>query len=229
MLHPFGPEIWISGGADVQVLGFHYPTRMVVIRLQDGGLFVCSPIPLSKALAAAVDALGVVKHIIAPNSLHHLSLPDWQMAYPEAKLYAPPKLRDKRKDIVFDVDLNETAPADWASQIDQVLVQGNRITTEVVFFHAESGTVLFTDLLQQFAPDWFSGWRKVIAKLDLMVEVEPSVPRKFRAAFTDRPAARTAIGKIFAWPATQVLIAHGTPVTRDAPAFLRRAFRWLKV
>lgn len=39
MLEHFGPEIWISNGADVKVMGFHYPTRMVVIRLEGG---ICS-------------------------------------------------------------------------------------------------------------------------------------------------------------------------------------------
>lgn len=33
---------------------------------------------------------------------------------------------------------------------------GNLITTEVVFFHVKSGTVLFTDLIQQFPANWFS-------------------------------------------------------------------------
>jgi hypothetical protein len=97
----------------------------------------------------------------------------------------------------------------------------------VVFFHVGSGTVLFTDLLQQLPASSFSGWRALVAKLDLMIGPEPSVPRKFRVAFINRRAARDALGRIFAWPAENVLMAHGTPVENDARAFLRRAFRWL--
>lgn len=108
-----------------------------------------------------------------------------------------------------------------------MLMQGNLITTEVVFFHAKSGTVLFTDLIQQLPASSFSGWRALVAKLDLMVGPEPSVPRKFRVAFTNRRAARDSLERIFAWPAEKVLMAHGTPVEKDAPAFLRRAFGWL--
>src|SRR5467141_905199 len=106
-------------------------------------------------------------------------------------------------------------------------MQGNRITTEVVFFHAKSGTVLFTDLIQQFPASSFSGWRALVAKLDFMVGPEPSVPRKFRVAFTNRRAARDSLERIFEWPAEKVLMAHGTPVEKDARAFLRRAFGWL--
>jgi hypothetical protein len=87
--------------------------------------------------------------------------------------------------------------------------------------------VLFTDLIQQFPANSFTGWRALVAKLDLMTGPEPSVPRKFRVAFTNRRAARDALERIFAWPAQKVLMAHGTPVKKDAPAFLRRAFGWL--
>lgn len=227
MLKQFGHEIWTSEGAGVVVAGFHYPTRMAVIRLSGGRLFVWSPIRLTDGLRAEVEALGTVQHIVAPNSLHHLFLPEWKHAYPAAKVHAAPGLRKKRRDIAFDADLGNTPSAEWTGEIDQVLMRGNLITTETVFFHARSGTVLFTDLLQQFPATSFSGWRALVAKLDLMVGPEPTVPRKFRVAFIDRRAARHSLARIFAWPAETVLVAHGTPVQKDARAFLRRAFAWL--
>ena len=227
MLKEFGNEIWTADGPSLSVAGFHYPTRMAVMRLSDGVLFVWSPIQLMDELRAELDAVGQVRHIIAPNSLHHLFLPDWKRAYPGAKVYAPPGLRKKRKDIVFDADLGDAPSGAWADEIDQVVMHGNLITAEVVFFHFKSGSVLFTDLIQQHAASMFSGWRAVVAKLDLMVGLEPSVPRKFRVAFTNRRAARHSLMRIFAWPAKKVLMAHGTPVEKDAPAFLRRAFGWL--
>ncbi len=229
MLKPFGHEIWIADGPEVAVAGFHYPTRMAVMKLSDETLFVWSPIRLTDTLRAEMETLGQVRHIIAPNSLHHLFLAEWKAAYPGARLYAPPGLRGKRKDIVFDADLGSAPSPNWAQEIDQVPMAGNLITTEVVFFHRRSGTVLFTDLIQQFPTSSFSGWRALVAKLDLMTSHEPSVPRKFRLAFTNRRAARAALERIFAWPAEKVLMAHGTPVETDARAFLRRAFGWLAV
>jgi len=227
MLKEFGPAIWISDGPDVSVAGFTYPTRMAVIQFADGGLFLWSPIQPSKDLFAQVNALGPVHHIVAPNALHYLYLSDWQNAYPDARTHAPPGLRKKRSDITFDADLENGPHPDWAGQVDQVLVRGNLITTEVVFFHVASGTVLFTDLLQQLDAQRFSGWRAWIARLDLMVGPKPAVPRKFRTGFVNRSAARTAIRRILSWPCEKVLMAHGTPVTSDAPAYLAQAFRWL--
>lgn len=226
-MQEFGRDIWIADGPDVAVAGFHYPTRMAVVRLSDGGLFVWSPIRLTDSLRAAVDAAGPVRHIVAPNSLHHLFLPEWQRAYPGARLHGPPGLRKKRQDITFDADLGDAPSPNWSGDIDQVLMHGNLITTETVFFHVNSGTVLFTDLLQQIPPNRLSGWRAVVAKLDLMTGSEPSVPRKFRLAFTNRRAARASLERILAWPAEKVLMAHGTPVENDARVYLRRAFGWL--
>lgn len=84
MLRPFGAEIWTIDGPIVSVVGFGYPTRMIVIRLSNGGLFLWSPTALSDALRAAIDRLGPVKHIVAPNSLHHLSIGAWQAAIARA-------------------------------------------------------------------------------------------------------------------------------------------------
>jgi hypothetical protein len=171
--------------------------------------------------------LGAVRYLVPPNSLHHTFLGDWQRAYPGATVYAPPGLREKRKDIRFDADISDGPIAAWAGEIDHAIMWGNRITTEVVFFHRRSGTAIFTDLIQQFPRGWFKGWRALVARLDLMTAAEPTVPRKFRVAWTDRRAARDSLRRVLAWPAEKVIIAHGPPITDDGQAFLRRAFRWL--
>lgn len=227
-LNEFGREIWTAEGPDVvAMMGFPYPTRMAIIRLTGNRLLVWSPIALTEGLRSKVDALGNVSYLVAPNSLHHLFIADWNRAYPDARIYAAPGLREKRKDIDFDSELDGTPVPEWSEAIEYVVVRGNAITNEAVFFHSNSGTVIFTDLIQQLPEGWLSGWRAIVAKLDLMVGPEPSVPRKFRVAFSNRRAARASVEHILAWPAEKVLMAHGTPVLENGQAFLRRAFRWL--
>ncbi len=227
MLDVFGPDIWIADGPETQTAGFPYPTRMALIRLADGGLFVWSPVALTPDLRAALATLGPVRHIVAPNSLHDLWLADWAREFPDAAVWGPPALRAKRRDIAFDGVLDDAPDPAWADRIDQAVMRGNLITTEIVFFHRQSRTVLFTDLIQQHDPARFSGWRAVVARLDLMTAPEPAVPRKFRVAFLDRAAARDSVRRVLAWPANNVLMAHGTPVRGQGAAFLRRAFAWL--
>ena len=223
----FGPEIWIADGPVASFYGFPYPTRMAVIRLSDGSLFVWSPIALSGSLRASIDVLGPVRYLVSPNALHHLFLAEWKSAYPAARLYASPRLRGKRKDLAFDATLAEAPEPEWAADIDQVVLHGSFFLTEVVFFHRHSHTALFADLIQNFPRDWFKGWRGMLARLGGIVAPNPGAPRDWRASFLDRGAARAALDRVLAWPIERVLIAHGDLPTQGDAAFVRRAFAWL--
>ena len=229
MLDAFDDAIWTGDGPHVVAAGgFRYPTRMAAIRLPGGGLLVWSPVMLDAAMQAGIEALGPVEHIVAPNTLHDLALSQWQAIWPQARLHGAPGLAGKRPDLRFDRELGDTPDPGWAGAVDICLMTGNAITTEAVLFHRDSGTAIFTDLLQQMPPGWYSGWRALIARWDGMTGDEPAVPRKFRLAFTRREPARQALRRIKAWPVRNVLMAHGTPVRDKAPQFLDRAFSWLE-
>ena len=226
-LHEFGPGIWIADGPAVPFAGFPYSTRMALIRLSDGGVFAWSPVALTDALRREVDRLGPVRSIVSPNRLHHLFLGEWKAAYPAARLHAPPGLRRKRKDLDFDGNLGEAPEPGWAVDIDQVTVHGSFYLTEVVFFHWASGTAIFGDLLQNFRPDWFKGWKSFVARHGGICAPHPGAPKDWRATFLGRRAARRSLHRILAWPIERVLIAHGDPADRDGAAFVRGAFGWL--
>ena len=227
LLQQFGPEIWVADGSVASFHGFPYPTRMAVIRLSDGGLFVWSPVALSGSLRVSIDALGPIRHLVSPNSLHHLFLREWQSAYPAARLYASARLPRKRKDLTFDAELGDAPEPAWAGDIDQVVVHGSFALTEIVFFHRTSHTALFADLIQNFPRDWFKGWRGVVARLAGIVAPTPGAPRDWRASFLDRRAARAALAQVLTWPIERVVIAHGELPTADGATFVRRAFAWL--
>lgn len=229
MLTEFGSDIWFADGPVLDaMMRFHYPTRMVVLRLANGSLVLWSPVELTRKLVGAVEALGPVDHLIAPNHLHHVYLGQWSEAFPDAIVHAAPGVADKRPDLRIDVVLDNTPHATWEGQIDQVRLTGNRITTEIVFFHRASRTAIFTDLLQQFPRGWFTGWRGVVARLDRMTGDQPNVPRKFRMAFTDKPSARRAVQTILDWPIQNLMMAHGTPIQGNGQDMVRQAFAWLK-
>ncbi|MBR9766036.1 MAG: DUF4336 domain-containing protein [Rhodobacteraceae bacterium] len=226
---PFGPELWLQDGPAVTGAGgFRFPTRMAVVRLPDGaGLWIWSPVALTDALRDDLAALGEVRALVAPNSLHHSFLADWARAFPEATVHAAPGLSAETAGTPLHATLGDTAPPAWHGALEQVLVPGNRITTEVIFFHRPSATVLVTDLVQQIPGDWYRGWRALVARLDRMSGPAPAVPRKFRLAMRDRTAARAAIGRVLDWPARQLVMAHGPALSQGGGEALRDAFRWL--
>lgn len=126
---------------------------MAVVRLPgDGGLWVWSPVALTQEVRAAIDAVGPVRHLIAPNSLHHTFLDEWPAAYPDARVHAASGLsREVAGAEIHSTTGEEPDPA-WGGVIDQVAVLGNRITTEVVFFHRPSASVLVTNLVRCLTP-----------------------------------------------------------------------------
>jgi len=117
MLKEFGHNIWTADGSEVvAMMGFHYPTRMAVIRLSDKDLFVWSPVSLTDSRRVEIEALGEVRYLVAPNSLHHLFIADWKRAYPDARVYAAPGLREKRNDIALNNDLSDAPVAEWCGE-----------------------------------------------------------------------------------------------------------------
>lgn len=226
---PFGPQLWLFDGPIVTgAAGFQFPTRMAVVRLpNEGGLWVWSPVALTKEVRSAVDALGTVSHLVAPNNLHYTFLSEWAAAYPRATVHGAPGLTQQVVGTVVHSALSSEPNPAWDGEIEQVMVRGNRITKEIVFFHRASATVLVTDLVQQIPQGWFHGWRAVVARLDLMTAAMPSVPRKFRIATTDRAKAKDDVRRILAWPIDRLVMAHGSPMKTGGKKALQQAFKWL--
>ena len=152
---------------------------MAVVRLSSGQVWVWSPIALTKELAGAVEAIGPVGYIVSPNKLHHLFLPKWKDRWPDARLYAPPGLARKRKEIQFDAELDDQPAEAWMSDIDQAVFRGSFALEEVVFFHRASRTAIFGDLIQRLPESAAKGFTGLLMRLG------PS---------SDRGAVRRAIG-----------------------------------
>jgi len=105
LLEKMGDGIW-SAGLPLRVGALDIGTRTTLVRLPDGGLFVHSPAQL-EGLKAEVDAIGPVRHVVAPNRYHHLFVREWKDAYPDALVHAAPGLAQKRKSFTFDSELDD--------------------------------------------------------------------------------------------------------------------------
>jgi len=197
------------------------------VRFADGTLWVCSPIALTEALAQEIDALGPVRHLVSPNKIHHLFLSDWKQRWPAARLYAPPGLARRRRDLHFDAELSDHPDRAWAADIDQVVFHGSVLMEEVVFFHRASRTAVVTGLVQRFDPAAVHGWRGWLMRLDGIVGQGGSTPRDWRLSFVDRRAARRAKATLLGWGPQQVVIAHGACAREGGREVLERALRWL--
>lgn len=217
----------MANGPTVSFYGFPYPTRMAAAKLSDNTVWVWSPVALTEELASAVDAIGPVRYIVSPNKIHHLFLSEWVERWPDARLYAPPGLAQKRADLHFDAELADEPDSAWAADIDQAIFRGSFAMEEVAFFHRASRTAIIGDLVQRFPESSISGWRGLLMRLDGLVGEHGSTPREWRASLVRRGAARRARDRVLGWKAERPLIAHGQCSQSKATAILTEALGWL--
>ncbi len=226
-LQEIAPEIWIVDGETVNFIGFPYPTRMTVIRLSSGDLFIHSPIGGNAALFEQIDALGKVRYLISPNKIHHLFMGEWAEHYPAAEMYASPGLAKKRKDLSFTTTLGDKAPKAWASEIDQAVLKGSIAMKEVAFFHRPSRTMIVADMIERLEGHGWSWWKKLLGRLDGLMGPKGGMPREWRASFINRKQARKDFARMIAWEPKRIIIAHGPCVEDAGTDYLKMAFRWL--
>ena len=214
---------------------YPYPIRAVVVRLADGSLWVHSPIKMTGALRAQVDALGPVKHIVSPNHIHHLYMGGWAEAYPDAQLYASPGLVAKRTDLQFHKTLTGSDPEpEWAGQIEQCVIGYSRdyqsLLPEVVFLHRASLTVIFCDLIMDFDPAILTRVGRLGTRLNKMYRQTPRMIQRLLSEHSE--VERERLQTILSWQAEHLIIDHSPWLCVDGEervrAFLTQAFKWLQ-
>ena len=219
MLRALAPDLWVAEQAQ-RFYGFEMGTRMTVVRLGSGGLFVHSPVRLEAELQRQLDALGSVCVVVAPNRYHHLYVGDYVDAYPGAQILAAPGLAEKRRDLKFHAVLGNRAPELWAGQIDQIVFP-LAMVNEAVFYHRASRTLLVSDLVfnMQHTDSWGT-W--LLFRADGAYG-KLAFSRVFRLLTRDKAAAREVAEKILTWDFERVILAHGDIVERDGRAELQQA------
>ncbi len=222
-------NIWIFDGKAVSFFTLPFTTRMTVIRLSTGELWVHSPIELNADIQVQIEQLGVVKYLVAPNHLHHLFLADWQVTYPEAISYGTDEVIKKRVDINFNHSLSHEQDWPWSIDIEQVLFTGSPLMEECVFFHKLSGVLIVADLIENFPDANFNFWQRVIAKGVGILAPNGKMPLDWRLSFAFKKLdARSHLTAILEWQPKSIVMAHGLIIEHEATAFLKRSFSWLQ-
>jgi len=216
-------NVW-AVAAPHHFLGLHVGTRMTVIRLSSGGVLLYSPVPLSAALIAEINALGPVQHIVCPNLFHHVYAGDALAIWPQALLHGPRKLQKKRRDLTFHAVLSDTPHESWQGDLLPVTIAGS-LLNETVLYHVPSRTLVTSDLVENFKvhPHWLT---RSYLKLNGMLG-NITWPPVMRVVYLNRRAARASIDRILALPFDRVVIAHGDIIHGNAREVLKKGLEWL--
>ena len=235
VLKPVGEDLWVVDGPIVRMAYFGgsipFPTRMVVVRLQSGRLFLWSPTEPDDGLRAQIDALGPVEHLVSPNKIHYAHIGTWKRIYPEAVAWASPGVRERATsqgvEVAFDAELHGEPDPAWREDLAQLIFRGSRFMEEVVFFHRKTRTVILADLIENFEPAKVGGAYRWLVRLAGAADPDGKTPVDLRLTFFGKDEAHASFERMLAWGPEKVIVAHGRWYERDGTKELRRAFRWL--
>ncbi len=225
MLHALAPGLLVVE-RPFRYLGVEIGTRATVVTLDSGELLVHSPVRFGEDLRAALAPLGPVRHLVAPNRMHHLALAGWTRAYPGAALHGAPGLPPKRPDLAFATVLDDLAPRAWAGQLEQCLLLGAPRYNEIAFLHRPSGTLVLADALFGWGPE-----HPPLTRLtSRLIGAYGRGARPHNALFGEivHPAAlRESIERVLGWEFDRIVISHGRIVERGGREVLRDAYAFV--
>ncbi len=204
---------------------FEIGTRTTLVRLPDSGLWLHSPGPIDASLRAEIDALGEVRFLVAPNKFHHVHLAAAAEAFPGARVFLAPGLRDKVKGLPAGTELSDEAPEAWAGVIDQVWLEGCPRLDEIAFLHRPSRTLILTDLCFNVRSGGLST-RIFFTLTGVWRRFGPS--RLMRLMIRDKRALGRGLDRILAWDFDRVLLSHGELLASGGRERLRESFEFLR-
>ncbi|MEZ5978849.1 MAG: DUF4336 domain-containing protein [Planctomycetota bacterium] len=199
------------------------PRRMAVVTLPSGGLWVHTPNELTDAVRAELDALGPVRHVVAPTKMHTAYLDDWRRAFPAAQFWGAPGFAQHRPKLHVDRELGDVAPPEFEDVFEQRVLPGAPRLDEVLFLHRPSRTLVVADLVFHVGAEAPFATRLMMRLNGAYARFTPT--RIFRSVCEDRAAVRRAVLDLCAaWDFDAVHMSHGEPVTSGARERLRAAF-----
>jgi hypothetical protein len=222
-------DLWIVDSGPISPMGLTMPIRMTVIRFSSGELLLHSPTQHGDELARELEQLGPVRHLVASSIAHWTFITGWQDAFPGARVWAVPNLRNRaqvrQSGLRIDADLGDTTPAEWAQDVEQGLVRGGGFQ-EAWLLHRPSRTLVLTDLIENLEPAKLPPASAAMAQIAWATR--GSTAAHVRAAvLMGGGAARESIRRMVGQEPERVIFAHGAWFADDGAGRLRRAFDWI--
>ena len=211
--------IWIVEGG-MSFAGTTVDLRSTVCRLDDGSVWVHSPIPLTDAIRQSLAEVGPVGHIVTGSNGHNLFLLEWHRAYPQAAVHVtrgiPKKLKDLRDFRILD---GTEFPHDFESaQMGDV-----PFFDEHVFYHSSSKSLIVTDFIQNHPRELRTSWiqRLFFAPAGFR-DICIAPPLKFKFMIKDHDAFAAFCRKLRSFDVSRIIVTHGPVIETEANGIIER-------
>mgnify|MGYP001811837353 CR=1 FL=1 len=213
-LQRIGDQCWVADRELSYGKRSSLPVRMIVTRDRTGELTLYSPLLVDEGTREALAGLGQVVRLVAPNRFHTLFAGRVLDAYPDAELLVPEA----------DAGLSGRFPA-RTRVVREPVVLGSGLELrpvrlrdgleELCAYHDESESLLLADLLFNFQQAG-SPLARFMYRLNGVWRRPGNshLQRLFLLKDTD------SLGQFYHWalakPFSQIVMAHGQIITRDA-------------
>jgi hypothetical protein len=197
------------------------PRNMTVYRLPDGRFLLYSVVAMNAADMEALEKLGRPAIMVMPHDRHQMDAPFYKRRYPDLRVLAPEPAHARK--VPVDGDLSELG----ALGINAYVLPGTSYHEVVLELPVEGGIALCTtELLGNL-----SGAPGLPRLMGLLLRlIGPpggglGVARVVRwREVSDRKRVQAWLSALAERPDVRVvLVGHGSPVTQDPGAALRRA------
>ena len=135
-------------------LGCRGSSRMTVIETASG-LLLHSPVRLGSDDVAAIQRLGRVHAVIAPNLYHHLHVRQCAALFPDARVLIPDGLEAKVGPIARAEVMASDGAISLPDEIEHLVVLGHRLLRETLMFHRPTATLVTADLIYNYRAEHF--------------------------------------------------------------------------
>ncbi len=221
-LTPITDSMWCATQAISPGPGVRMDTRMTVIAVpgrdaDEHEVIVHSAIDVDDEMAAEIEALGRVAHVVSPNLFHHLFLEKAANRWPDATVWAPEGIEAKS---ASRVDRRMTEGELWPG-IDVYAILGMPKFREFVLFHRATNTLLVTDLVfnkpvgHNVTSRLFFRFFGTYGKF--------AVSRLFKTMVKDKASCAASCRKLFDLPMERIVMAHGEVKEEGAAEAFRQA------
>jgi hypothetical protein len=124
---------------------------MTVVRLQDGRLLIHSAIAMDEASMKQLEAWGEPAILLIPHIRHRMDAPRFKRRYPSLRVYAPPAVMSKAREVVT-VD-GTLADASLDSSTSLPLLDGTGESEVALTVHSSDGTsIVVTEVIFDLEP-----------------------------------------------------------------------------
>jgi hypothetical protein len=213
--------VWIASDS-VRIVGTKLSSNMTVLRLAGDALLLHSPVSMTPERRDAVERLGEIAHLYAPNTFHHRWIGEWAAAFPSARVHAPSELA---KELRIDRAHDKEPDSSFAGVLDEQHFAGFRLH-ETALVHRASRSLVVADLAHNIGRPQ-DGWTKFYTRVMGFYD-RVALSRVIRwTAFSDKGATRAGIDALLALPFENMLVGHGEPVLADARSTFSEVYAWL--